>query len=62
MAGMGGSRAVQESHLAINGGRDARGQGASCEGEGTGQRWAGAAAGRTPAWRARAASTQQHSE
>jgi hypothetical protein len=58
MAGMGGSQAVQ--NLAINGGRDARGQGASCEGEGMGRRRAGAAVGR--AWRARAASAQWHSE
>jgi hypothetical protein len=40
----------QYRSLAINGDRGARGQGASCEGEGTGQRRAGAAAGRTLAW------------
>jgi hypothetical protein len=53
---------AQHRNLAINGGRDVRGQGASCEGEGTGRRRTGAAAGRTPAWPARAASTQWHSE
>jgi hypothetical protein len=52
----------QYRNLAINGGRDARGQGAGCEGKGTGRRRAGAAAGCTPAWRARAASTQRHNE
>jgi hypothetical protein len=52
----------QHRNLVINGGRDARGQGASYEGEGTGWRRTGAAAGRTPAWRARAASTQWHSD
>jgi hypothetical protein len=55
MAGMGGSQ--QYRNLAINGGRDARGQGASCDGEGMGRRRTGAAAGCTPAWHARAAST-----
>jgi hypothetical protein len=52
----------QHRNLTINGGRDAPGQGASCEGEGTARRRTGAAAGRTPAWRARVASTQWRSE
>jgi hypothetical protein len=60
MAGMVGSG--QYRNLTINGCCDARGQDASCEDEGTGRRQAGVAAVRTPAWRARAASTQRHSE
>jgi hypothetical protein len=52
----------QHRNLSINGGRDVRGQHASCEGEGTRRRRTGAAADRTSAWRARAASTQWHSE
>jgi hypothetical protein len=57
-----GGRHGQYRRLAINGGRDARRQSACCEGEVTGRRQAGAAAGHTPAWRARAVGTQRHSE